>query len=164
MREAWREAIKQEGFMSSYRGFGVALASTLVYKGVVAPCLSGILGNEHGASCAWPVYALLCCLSCAHWTIHSHAASPSSGLYFGLYDTAKAYVIGDEQSAKPATSAGGLTLRTGLAAATTYVSASISCKATDARSCRLLARIKFRQALASLPLAKVAAAIPHRCL
>lgn len=34
MRAAWLQAVRREGLLSAYRGFGVAVASTTVYKGL----------------------------------------------------------------------------------------------------------------------------------
>lgn len=81
MRAAWLQAVRREGLLSTYRGFGVAVGSTFAYK----------------------------------------------SLYFGLYDSAKPYVLGGaDLSTHTAITPSGLAVRTGLAAATTYASASIA--------------------------------------
>lgn len=80
MQAAWLQAVQREGLLATYRGFGLAVASTAVYK----------------------------------------------GLYFGLYDSAKARFLGSDDAAPAAVSPTGFALRSALAVGTTYVSATLA--------------------------------------
>ncbi|KAI8464473.1 MAG: mitochondrial carrier domain-containing protein [Monoraphidium minutum] len=79
MGGAWLQAVRREGLLSAYRGFGVAVGSMVTYK----------------------------------------------ALYFGLYDSAKPFVIRGPAGEHAATSPRGLALRAALAAATTFGAASV---------------------------------------
>lgn len=57
MLAAWQQAVRKEGLMSTYRGFGVATASTFAYKGLYFSLYDTakplVLGpEEHGAHAA----------------------------------------------------------------------------------------------------------------
>jgi hypothetical protein len=134
MRAAWRQAIQKEGLLSVFRGFGVAVGSTFVYKSLYfglyvsgVPCRINGIADAHHTQATYSLH-----------TLHT-LTNPSNPTQPNPQDSAKPLVLGPQDpspsssqspsspSAYPsAITPKGLALRTGLAVATTFTAASVS--------------------------------------
>ena len=96
MRATWLQAVRREGLLSAYRGFGVAVASTAVYKGLYFGLY--VSAGIAGALVAAPAGTRAMCLG----RRMAGAERSAAALYTRLQPTARRRPLGDRRVGKAA--------------------------------------------------------------